>query len=388
MSLLKTKVITIWPPPRAHISVLVAMGLLLASCTESQLVSESANSTTIGQVATTNDSDTAAEDSTSTVDTSTEPESEGEQSSDPNDSPTTTEAGTETTTTLESANEFRSPTGNIHCRIDLSNARCSHRGDTPWKVGGALPKWATGLSFGFTEAGCIQGGFVGFDVAENGRPEAACGDQMVEAADITLAYGDTMTVGGITCQSQQFGVTCLNRDGNGYRLATNEIAMLYQRSQDWTTDVPSSANQNLRFNNVEDVPAGTLIRTETESAKCYLATFQQGDASVNSAECRSIGNGPNDDWSPDQRSCQGADFYGYALFTGPETLGTPTFGCTTDLGPLADPSTSSQVFEDGNAARIGDITCGNTDGSLACFTDGDGMLVGPNEVSFFYQRDV
>ncbi len=374
---------------------MVAAALLLVSCSDSRLVSESAAPTTAEQSTSANESDTAADDPTTTAGLSSESGSESEpgstdqESADASDSPTTTEPKTATTTTAESANEFRSPTGNIHCRIDLGTARCSHRGDTPWKAGGALPNWATGLSFGFTEAGCIDGGFVGFDVSESGRPQAACGDQMVEAADKTLAYGEAMSVGGITCQSQRFGVTCLNREGNGFRLATNEIAMLYQRSQDWITEVPSSANQNLRFSNVGDVPTGTLIKSESDSAKCYLSAFEQQDSSANSVECQPIGgSGPNDDWSPDQRSCQGADFYGYALFTGPGALGTATFGCTTDLGPLADPSTPSQVIEDGDGVRIGDITCGNSDGALACFTGGDGMLVSEKEVSFFYQRDV
>ena len=97
------------------------------------------------------------------------------------------------------------------------------------------------------------------------------------------------------------------------------------------------------------------------------------------------------DWSPDGRSCAGADFNGYYLSDDirVEAHRIATFGCTTDVSPLANPAVPAQSISQGEAVAIGGITCLSTGPAIACYNaDGNGMLTASDEISFFYRRNV
>ncbi|MGI9605827.1 MAG: hypothetical protein ACR2P0_06775 [Acidimicrobiales bacterium] len=307
-------------------------------------------------------------------------------------SPSTTESSGARSTVVEAAEGFRSPTGNIHCRLSPDGVRCSHHGETPWKAGGALPRWAEGVSFGFTEIGCVDGGFVGFDVAAAGRPKATCGHNLYTAPEETLAYGERRAVGDVSCVSQSFGMTCLNADGHGFRMATNEIAMLYDRPAGWEATSSSTADDRLVPSGTSTLEEPTKISNESGAVGCYLVSYPWVEPEVAVAECAPSDHDGSSgvDWSPDGRSCAGADFHGYYLDddvrAGSRRIAT--FGCTTDMSPLADPRVLPRPMVERDAVTIGGITCLSTGPAIACFNrDGNGMLTAADEVSFFYDRN-
>lgn len=257
--------------------------------------------------------------------------------------------------------------------------------------GGDNPLWAGGVSFGFTEVGCVEGVFVGFEIATSGRPASTCDESLYEAPDSTLEYGEQLAVGDITCMSQTFGMTCLNSVGNGFRIATHEIAMLYSRAPGWQATSSSTAPERLVPRETTALEESSKLSNEAGSVVCYLARYDFLDPALSFVECRSTGEDAwsGAEWSPDGRSCAGADFNGYYLDDAQlaDSYRVATFGCTTDVTPLSDPREPVRTIATGEAVVLGGITCLSTGPAIACHNlDGNGMLIAGDEVSFFYSR--
>ncbi|MFE3836953.1 DUF6636 domain-containing protein [Pseudogemmobacter sonorensis] len=106
---------------------------------------------------------------------------------------------------------FRSPTGNISCEIvsdDLGGyARCDLRELT--------------MSFPQAPADCDADWGAYFAVREGGgkgRP-ICVGDAVYNGNAIVLGYGQSISLGGVTCISERSGMTCTNRQGHGFTVA-------------------------------------------------------------------------------------------------------------------------------------------------------------------------
>jgi hypothetical protein len=103
---------------------------------------------------------------------------------------------------------FRSPSGNIHCAIfggDWTGARCDLVEFTS-----SFPRPADcDLDWGYA-----------FEVEITGPARLLCaGDTVRNPASVVLDYGQSVTLGGIECTSLKDGVTCVNRNGHGFRVA-------------------------------------------------------------------------------------------------------------------------------------------------------------------------
>jgi hypothetical protein len=60
----------------------------------------------------------------------------------------------------------------------------------------------------------------GIEVAESGAARFVCaGDTVREPSAPTLAYGDGDRLGGLSCVSEEDGLTCRARDGHGFFLS-------------------------------------------------------------------------------------------------------------------------------------------------------------------------
>lgn len=102
---------------------------------------------------------------------------------------------------------FKSPSGNIHCQYYDGEIRCDiaqQSAPVPPKPRDCELEWGQA-----------------FAVADNGRSgERLChGDTVVDARLPVLAYGNVWRSGGITCASEQTGVTCTNAAGHGFSLS-------------------------------------------------------------------------------------------------------------------------------------------------------------------------
>ena len=107
---------------------------------------------------------------------------------------------------------FTSPSGNIRClmpgaigagvRCDLGAARRSYT-NRPADCGG---DW--GLSFA---------------IGPTGPGRVICVTEAFSAEDErVLPYGAILSYGGITCRSEESGMTCTNDEGGGFRLRRSE----------------------------------------------------------------------------------------------------------------------------------------------------------------------
>lgn len=104
---------------------------------------------------------------------------------------------------------FRAPSGNIACMMDMwdgGSARCDIRDYTP--------------SFPSRPAWCEQDYGFAFAVGASGPGIVVCaGDTVFEPGAGVLPYGQSVTLGPVTCMSERTGVTCVNRGGNGFTVA-------------------------------------------------------------------------------------------------------------------------------------------------------------------------
>ena len=105
--------------------------------------------------------------------------------------------------------EFQTPSGNIHCVM---------YGEQPAGVRCDMVE----LTQSFTEPppDCDLDFGTSFYVdAETPRGVLYChGDTIIMPTMDFLAYGDRLTVGGITCVSEKTGLTCTNPSGAGFTL--------------------------------------------------------------------------------------------------------------------------------------------------------------------------
>lgn len=106
------------------------------------------------------------------------------------------------------ATGFQSPSGNLHCFLDEDfgpYARCdiTHVERTP-----------------HTPAYCDLDYGQAFGVDERSRGEALCvGDTVKDDRNPVLNYGSSISQGGITCRSQEAGMSCENERGHGFTLS-------------------------------------------------------------------------------------------------------------------------------------------------------------------------
>lgn len=109
------------------------------------------------------------------------------------------------------ANGFQSPSGNIHCFIDDDYgpyARCdiTHVNNPP-----PTPAYCDG---DFGQA---------FGVDERSRGEALCvRDAMKSDRNPVLNYGSSISHAGITCTSEESGMSCVNERGHGFTLSRKQ----------------------------------------------------------------------------------------------------------------------------------------------------------------------
>jgi hypothetical protein len=123
-------------------------------------------------------------------------------------SPSSTDASsTLTIAATELPYFFRTPSKNIYCAFDADEVRC----DINQRVWQSPPKPAS------CEQDYGNGLFVGA-----GRAGYTCaGDTLLSDPNaVQLDYGKSVTVGDLTCLSQQAGVTCQNNvSGHGFSLS-------------------------------------------------------------------------------------------------------------------------------------------------------------------------
>jgi hypothetical protein len=75
-------------------------------------------------------------------------------------------------------------------------------------------------SFPLRPADCELDWGGAFEVAIRGRAAPVCaGDTVAMPGAPILDYGRSVTAGGITCTSAQSGMTCVNLDGRGFKVA-------------------------------------------------------------------------------------------------------------------------------------------------------------------------
>ena len=117
---------------------------------------------------------------------------------------TVTETGaTETTGPGASQASFQMPSRNIGCLFAFRQLRCDI-------LSGLDPEPEEACDFDW----------VGVDMGVTGAAAPNCGSDTIYDAEATvLEYGETWTRGGITCESEESGLSCTNQDGSGFTLA-------------------------------------------------------------------------------------------------------------------------------------------------------------------------
>jgi hypothetical protein len=104
---------------------------------------------------------------------------------------------------------FRSPSGNISCLLmtgDYAGARCDMRQLMP--------------SYRKRPADCDLEWGDSFEVGPRGRGGLVChGDTVFSPDAFALDYGKSVSLGGITCDSEESGITCTNGRGHGFSIS-------------------------------------------------------------------------------------------------------------------------------------------------------------------------
>jgi hypothetical protein len=105
--------------------------------------------------------------------------------------------------------EFRSPSGNIGCRLDKDGARC----DIVKKSWTPPPKPTDcELDWGF-----------GISVHRAEPARFTCAGDTVLGAKKTLKYGEAVRAGDLTCSSDRSGMRCENTaSGHGFTLSVKQ----------------------------------------------------------------------------------------------------------------------------------------------------------------------
>ncbi|SHJ21361.1 DUF6636 domain-containing protein [Wenxinia saemankumensis] len=113
-----------------------------------------------------------------------------------------------TAATAQDYLSFQSPSGNIHCMIGAANggsATCDIFRFTPSFP--SRPAWCDG----------DWGGSFSVSAGSAGSPGCYTDSRYNPTAQI-LAYGQSISVGAVTCTSRESGMTCVNRGGHGFTL--------------------------------------------------------------------------------------------------------------------------------------------------------------------------
>ena len=105
---------------------------------------------------------------------------------------------------------FHAPSGNIHCLIatgERAEARCDIL-----QLTSPIPPAPADCDLDYGHAFAIG--------PTDTRGSRACvGDTVADPSGLTLAYGDQIELGGLTCRSETTGMTCQNAQGHGFTLA-------------------------------------------------------------------------------------------------------------------------------------------------------------------------
>ena len=105
---------------------------------------------------------------------------------------------------------FHSPSGNIACALmsgEFAGARCDMRSLTQ-----SFPKRPSDCELDWGDSFAIDAG------ARQGV--VLChGDTVMDPNAMVLGYGQSATLGEITCTSESSGMTCLNAKGHGFSIA-------------------------------------------------------------------------------------------------------------------------------------------------------------------------
>jgi len=106
---------------------------------------------------------------------------------------------------------FRSPTGNIHCQFFAADGDAVIRCDLRQVSNRSLPR----------PRNCDLEWGQAFEISGRGtRGAPLCyGDTVQDDRLPVLAYGQHWQGGGLTCISEQSGVTCRNARGHGFTLS-------------------------------------------------------------------------------------------------------------------------------------------------------------------------
>lgn len=99
---------------------------------------------------------------------------------------------------------FASPTGNITCRMDRRYVSCD------------VAQYSWSLTAADT-ASCGEAALAGLNLTDGAARFDCRTDVLVPDPQRVLGYGQSVTVGRITCSSASTGMTCRNRrDGHGF----------------------------------------------------------------------------------------------------------------------------------------------------------------------------
>lgn len=105
---------------------------------------------------------------------------------------------------------FHTPSDNIHCMLmsgDFEGARCDMLSLTQ-----SFPKRPVDCDVDWGDA---------FQIGANDRQGyVLChGDTVISPDSMELGYGDFVTLGDFTCQSEKTGMTCTNAGGHGFAIS-------------------------------------------------------------------------------------------------------------------------------------------------------------------------
>ncbi len=129
---------------------------------------------------------------------------------DANSTTTTSIANTTTSVVDDELTQavFTSPSGNISCVMNQWVGASCWIGEKEWTVAES------------SEPNCEYdfGNVVDFST-ESGVEYPCYSDTIWHSGARPLAYGDSVTVGDLTCTSSREGMTCVNEDGRGFRLS-------------------------------------------------------------------------------------------------------------------------------------------------------------------------
>ena len=105
--------------------------------------------------------------------------------------------------------QFQSPSGNIHCMMS----------DEPWMDGARCDILSVStLSYASRPSWCDLDWGQAFYVPNFGGAEPSCAGDTVAGNGFVLQYGQSYTVGNVTCFSDESGMLCRNGSGDGFAL--------------------------------------------------------------------------------------------------------------------------------------------------------------------------